>query len=227
MRRILVFAAVFTVFSLALLTGSAANAAFPGDNGVIAFTRFTHGQNDIWVVRPDSTGTQRLTKTVRADESFPDWNAAGTRVVFSKCTRSEFGNCDIWVMDADGGNKTRLTNTPNAQETWPAWSPDGTQIAFTSNISDTFQDIWVMDANGSNSVRLTTTSAFDAFPEWSPDGSRIAFTSDRVAPDDIWLVDPDGSNPERLTTGTRSTSARTGRPTGRRSRSRATGGTSG
>ena len=102
-----------------VLAASPAHATFPGDSGDIAFGRFTHGQNDIWVVAPDSTGTQRITSTLHANESFPDWNADGTKIAFSKCAQSKFGNCDIWVMDADGSNKTRLTMSPNNQETWP------------------------------------------------------------------------------------------------------------
>ena len=154
------------VLGLAVLVLAAppAHAAFPGNNGLIAFSRFTHGQNDIWVVDPDSTGTQRLTHTARRNEGLVDWNAAGTQIAFSRCARAEFGNCDIWVMDADGGNPTRLTTTPDAQETWPTWSPDGTQIAFTTNASDPLQDIWVMDANGANPMQLTATEGFDAFP---------------------------------------------------------------
>jgi len=97
------------------VTGPAANAAFPGDNGDIAFTRFSHGQNDIWVVQPDSTGTHRLTHTAHADESFPDWNATGTQVVYSKCAQSKFGNCDIWVM----GRRWRQQDAPDQHAEQP------------------------------------------------------------------------------------------------------------
>jgi Tol biopolymer transport system component len=90
-----------------LATVPAANAAFPGSNGDIAFGRFTHEQSDIWVVDADSTGTVRLTRTPRANEGMPDWNATGTRLAYSRCGRDEFSNCDIWAMNADGSGATR------------------------------------------------------------------------------------------------------------------------
>jgi Tol biopolymer transport system component len=178
-----------------------AHAAFPGTNGDIAFNRLVNRQFDIWVVDADSTSTVRLTRTARANEDMPDWNADGTQIAYARCGLGELSNCDIWVMDADGSNRTRLTTTPDAQETWPAWSPDGTKIAFTSNLDDPFQDVYVMDADGSNQIRLTTTLGFDAFPEWSPDGARIAFSSDRQALDDVFVMDADGSNQTRVTRG--------------------------
>ena len=39
-------------FATLVLAAPPAHAAFPGDNGLIAFSRFTHNQNDIWVVQP-------------------------------------------------------------------------------------------------------------------------------------------------------------------------------
>ena len=196
-------AGIAVVAALALAPATTASAAFPGANGDIAFGRSSQGQVDIWVVFPGVTGTARLTNTPNRDESMPDWNAAGTRLAYTRCAGSKLGNCDIFTMDADGSDVTRLTATPNVQETWPAWSPDGTQIAYTSNADDSFQDIWVMDDDGANQTRLTPVEGFDAFPEWSPDGTKIAFSSDRAALDDIWVIDADGGNPTRLTAGPR------------------------
>jgi Tol biopolymer transport system component len=197
-----------TLLALSLLVAPAADAAFPGSNGKIAFGHSGRKSNDIWVVDPGSGSKQRLTRTERANEAMPDWNAAGTHIAYSKCGRDQFSNCDIWVMNADGSEKTKLTSTtqpdpfsPFVQETWPTWSPDGTMIAYTSNAEDVFQDIWVMNADGSDQTRLTVNEAFDAFPEWSPNGTKIAFTSDRDEVDDIWVMGADGSDPVRLTTG--------------------------
>ena len=201
MRRCVLSLATIVVVGALLSPAPVARAAFPGANGDVVFGRFTGGQSDIVIAFASVTGTVRLTSTPDRNEAFPDWNANGTKIAYSRCGSGEFSNCEIFTMDADGSNKTRLTNTPGVQETWPAWSPDGTQIAFTSNQDDPFQDVWVMDADGQNPTKLTTQEGFDAFPEWSPDGTRIAYTSDRRALDDIWTMDPDGTNKTRLTVG--------------------------
>jgi TolB protein len=188
------------VAALWLAVAPAADAAFPGTNGPIVFSRDVQGQTELYTLDLATGVKTRLTTTKWAREGLPDWNADGTQIAYSRCGLSEFSNCDIWVMDADGTGQTRITHTP-FQETWPAWSPTGDRIVYTTNESDEFQDIWVMDADGSNRTQLTTFTGFDAFPEWSPDGSRIAFTSDRMAFDDIWVMDPDGTHLKRLTFG--------------------------
>lgn len=184
-----------------LVSMPSAHATFPGANGLIAFSRYVNGQNDIWVVREEAGRATRLTRSRAASEGMPDWTADPSRIAYSRCGVEELSNCDIWTMNADGSGKQRLTRTRNAQETWPAWSPDGAAIAFTSNAEDEFQDIYVMGADGSDVRNLTGMPGFDAFPEWSPDGTRIAFTSGRAGPDDIWVMGSDGSNPLQLTSG--------------------------
>ncbi|MEX1265049.1 MAG: hypothetical protein WEE66_14140 [Actinomycetota bacterium] len=185
-----------TIVAAALLPpGAVANAAFPGGNGDIAFGRSSKGQVDIWVVYAGVTGTRRLTDTPNRIESMPDWNAAGTRIAYVRCSSDELGNCDIFARDADGSNPTRLTSTPGVQETWPAWSPNGSAIAYTSNAQDSLQDIWVMDANGSNPVRLTSGPRVDERPDWAPDGTRIVFSRNGH----IWAMDDDGQNEMQLT----------------------------
>jgi Tol biopolymer transport system component len=122
---------LIATFAASLMATPVAHGAFPGDNGDIVFSRTVRNKTDIWVINRNTGEDQRLTRTRRPREILPDWNAAGTRVVYTKCGRGEFSNCDIWVMNADGSQKTRLTSTPvPVQETWPAWSPDGTMITY-------------------------------------------------------------------------------------------------
>src|SRR5713226_9724202 len=96
------------VMSIVLLQGlifvaiafvpSAAHAAFPGDNGKIAFAR----TGDIWVMNPDGSGQTDLTPG-GAPASFPAWSADGTRLAF---VRALGGHNQIFVMNADGTGQT-------------------------------------------------------------------------------------------------------------------------
>ena len=60
---------LFAIAAAFMLIGpAAADAAFPGQNGKIAFTRDVGGNEEIYVVNPDGTGLQNLTNHP-ADES--------------------------------------------------------------------------------------------------------------------------------------------------------------
>ena len=123
MRRFaLVGSAVLLSLTLSIMVVPAAHAAFPGGNGDIAFSRAIHDQSDIWIVFAGVTGTTNLTNTVNRLESQPDYNAAGTRIAYTRCT-TEFSNCDIWAMDADGANKTGSRSRPRCRRRGRAGRP--------------------------------------------------------------------------------------------------------
>lgn len=99
--RVLVVAlGVLVVFGAA----ESSRAAFPGQNGRIAFSR----DGDVWSVAADGSDEMNLTdhEALDADQR---WSADGTKIVF---TSDRSGNRDVWVMDADGGNPTQVTTDP-------------------------------------------------------------------------------------------------------------------
>jgi Tol biopolymer transport system component len=174
--------------------GDACDPSKFSDFLVFASTR--DGNSEIYVIRPDGTGTQRLT-TNAAFDAEPVWSPDGSKIAF---TSSRTGNGDVYVMSSDGSGATRLT-TVSAIDTSPAWSPDGTRIAFSTNRhgSSNFE-IYVMNADGSGQTRLTTNGAVDTLPVWSPDGTKIAFTSTRTGGGDVYTMNANGTAPARLTT---------------------------
>ena len=103
-RRTLSIAGTALTVAALFLPAFHANAAFPGANGDLVFARFTHGQNDLWVLDPLTSALTRLTDSPQRDEGLADWNADGTQIAFVRCSPSKLGNCDIWLMDADGSN---------------------------------------------------------------------------------------------------------------------------
>jgi Tol biopolymer transport system component len=193
--------------------GRSAHAAFPGQNGKIAFQSSRTGNFAIFVANPDGSGLVQLTFG-SADNGAPCWSPDGSKIVF---TSDRDGNYEIYSMNADGSNQIRLTDNPADDSPLgfpgPVWSPDGTKIAFTSDRDGNFE-IYSMDADGSNVVRLTNNPATDIDPAWSPDGTKIAFDSDRDGNREIYTMNSDGSNVVRLTNNPASDSDPTWSPDG-------------
>jgi TolB protein len=185
-------------------TQGPADAAFPGENGRIAFagSRVFHVSPEghttealeVITVSPDGTGTKQLTRA--SNSADPEFSPDGAKIAFSGPPSIDDRFSDIFVMARSGEGKKPLTDTDDRNELDPAWSPDGTRIAFlTEQPFGTQPDLWVMDADGSGKRRITDDAAYENGITWTPDGARIAFEKDG----DIWTVAPDGTGPRNLT----------------------------
>jgi dipeptidyl aminopeptidase/acylaminoacyl peptidase len=175
---------------------SAADAAFPGQNGRIAFmTR--QGTSDpssaIWTMDGAGANLDQLTSHA-VEDGMPAVSPDGQRIAF---TSNRDGNTEVYVMDQYGAGPVNLTNNA-ASDFDPAFSPDGQKIAFVSNRDGNFE-IYVMDADGSHQTRLTTDPAEDSAPTFSPDGQKIAFSRIVASNSHIFAMDANGSNPTDLT----------------------------
>jgi dipeptidyl aminopeptidase/acylaminoacyl peptidase len=226
------FLAAFAFLALgAWFESATAHAAFPGENGRIAFTK----SSDVWVMNPDGSEKTRLTCDGGAEG--PTWSPDGERIATS----------GISVIDADGRNRTLVGGGVS-----PVWSPTGERIAsvipgtrategevhvsnadgsgpsrpvwfFAVNLTRQVgggvpawsadgvialtrgfpSDIWTMDPDSGDETQLTDTPHTDEGPLWSPDGERIAFVRSvrSRANADLWLMSADGSAERRLTVG--------------------------
>ena len=85
------FAAVLALAAL-LVCASAAQAAFPGQNGKIAYVH----SGDIWTVDPDGTDAAQLTSGPASDAE-PNWSPDGKQIAFSSNRDS---GSQAYVMDA-------------------------------------------------------------------------------------------------------------------------------
>jgi len=202
---------------LALALPSSAGAAFPGQNGSIAFTTYQYdGDENIYAIAPDGTGLRRLT----ADTGFDDdaaWSPNGRRIAFASNRAHPEQACeglnsacdyDIYVMSADGSNVRRLTRDPGSDRE-PQWSPDGQRIVFASSRAQPplggphDADLYAMDADGRGQTRITADPGVDTQPAWSPDGSAIVFLrSDcefSCGVPHLFRVSPGGSGLAQLT----------------------------
>ena len=192
MRRTLTTLVAIGAAALLVAAAGPAGAAFPGQNGKIAFVSNRAGSNDIFSANPDGSGLVNLTATAGVDELDPAWSADGRRLAFVRAGA-------LWVMNADGSGQRQLTNSPAVDELdqTPAWSPDGLEIAVArSDISGNW-GIWIVPEGGGPARRLTSQlndAGRDQWPAWSPDGSTIAFSrSTRGFASQLALVPADGS----------------------------------
>jgi TolB protein len=94
-------------------------------DGVIAFSRLSSGNGDIFVIRPDGSDLRQLTSSAEQDES-PVFSPDGHWIAFE---RGFEGHRDVWLMRADGSHAHALVATAR-EEAQPAWSPDGETLLY-------------------------------------------------------------------------------------------------
>lgn len=165
-------------------------AAFPGENGKVAFESTRDGDREIFVMNPDGSEQVQVTDNAVGDVQ-PNWSPDGTEIAF--VSESE-GVGDIYVMNADGSGRTNVTNDPG-ENVQPHWSPDGSQIVF-----ERFNEIYAMNADGTEQTVIASDPVGNSLPAWSPDGSKISFRHCFVGTDcDVWAMNPDGTEKTRLT----------------------------
>jgi Tol biopolymer transport system component len=152
-------------------------------NGRIAYARYREvgrdARVDIYTVRPDGSGTRRL--TLNRTSSMPQWSPRGGRIAFRRDSGGNpwVGRFEIVVMGAGGTNKRVLaTGRSNGRFVDIAWSPNGRRIVYTTlGKGSNSRDIWVVRARTGDAKVLIGGAADQSGPVWSPDGTRIAYES--------------------------------------------------
>jgi TolB protein len=157
--------ATAAVFALGL--PAAAHAAFPGQNGRIAFT---DGGN-IWVMNADGSNAVNITndeELVGSDS--PQWSPDGTRIATTFLSVDNFLSSHIETMNADGTGRVALRRSALADQS-PDWSPDGTRLVFSYYSEFGPEGIRTRNVNGTD----VQPAGAGWNPTWSPNGTRIAF----------------------------------------------------
>ncbi len=159
------------------------NASFSFDDEWVVFTSERHGSADIFRVRADGMGLERLTDHAAYDDQAalsPD----GSLLAF--VSTRDMGSTDIYILDVKTGLVRNLTNTPGG-DFRPQWSPDGKTLAFSSDRGWKFEKatgrwehvhpvgVYLIGADGQGLHRLTPEGSFGGSPKWSSDGKRVAF----------------------------------------------------
>ena len=103
--------------------------AWSPDGGWIAFTSERNGSADLYRMKPDGTGLERLTDSPAYDDQAA-FSPDGQQIVF--VTTRANGTADLWTLDVRTHRAKALTSGPGG-DFRPSWSPDGSWIAFTSD----------------------------------------------------------------------------------------------
>ncbi|MDA0139526.1 PKD domain-containing protein, partial [Solirubrobacter sp. CPCC 204708] len=189
--------------------GTAAHAAYPGQEGRIAFV---DRANDLRVIKRDGTNSRTLAGIgggwVPAGIAV---SADGRRVAFgqqSYCEGCEYQQTRIAVVSADGGEPAVLylddegSTVVDVQD--PTWSPDGSQLIFSAEDLDSDRALYVIDVAGGAPRKLAISGVVEPHrPKWSPNGDRVAFTAqpDFNERERIYSAPVTGGAATRLTSG--------------------------
>ena len=174
---------------LALLAPSKATAAFPGENGRIAYHRDA-GLDDsgVFTIRPDGSQPQRLIPGVQ-----PSWSPNGERLAFVSIS-------NIFVANVDGGGVRQVVDS-GYDIPAPAFSPSGNRIVFSgAPRTRRATGIWTIRTDGTGLRRIVGGIELDR-PQYSPNGKRIVFDGAPRANKKagIWTIRPSGTRLRRLT----------------------------
>jgi hypothetical protein len=208
---------IVAVIASAVLCGALAampaQAAFPGQNGKIAF----QSGGRIWTMNPDGTDKLPLTTGggARGDDDAV-WSPDGTQVAFHRLAGSNQFCCaeELNVIDADGSDLRRVSGWADN----PSFAPTGSRLAFIDPEecfefdhcdNHSLRALATMSVDGTDRMYLTNPARFESdLPyfhvgeaSWSPTSDTIAFTANPLDGSGfhIYTIQADGSGLTRLT----------------------------
>jgi len=168
----------------AFFAPTAADAAFPGANGLIVFAssrvgavRWCHAQhqgNQLFEVQPGDSDAVQLTCT-SGNDLHPFVSPDGSEVVFSNVVRG--GPSRLFTLPLPPGQLSRPTrptpvsDTSNASDDYPSWSPTGDTIVFQRTIPGGNAQLYLENVSNPSSaapVFPSPTGFNDSEPVFDP-----------------------------------------------------------
>ncbi|NRR34166.1 PD40 domain-containing protein [Oxalobacteraceae bacterium] len=192
-------------------TGYDYHASFSGDKQWVVFTseRDGLGQSNIYRVKADGTGLQRLTNHIAVDDAavFCPTDSNIVAFVSSRNGTSGFGTANIWTLNIATGALKNVTGTLGFDPTKPhgyfrpSWSADGKWLAFSSDTGTNWRGhdlpngwertqesaIYIIKPDGSGWKKVASNTGYsDGSPSWSPDGTSVVYYE--IAQESTWGV---------------------------------------
>src|SRR5262245_33530490 len=176
MRRGLLLSAVLAIALSSVAVAPVADAAFPGQNGPIAYVTTAGDHKAIYTVDAHGADPRPLIDLGSGRDAInPAWSWDGQSIAFAGQT-SPGGPFAIYVANADGTGTPQQITTPPVSDTDPTWEPYGTQIAFTRRLDGDARVIAIVTLS-TETVATLPVPGVSMEPSWSPNGRSIAFAN--------------------------------------------------
>jgi Tol biopolymer transport system component len=162
------------------------NPALSPDGRLVALSRSTEGNVDIWTLDLARRVLSRFTSDPRP-EIYPVWSPDGTRIAYAKPNGSSFGfNLYQRTTGGAGGEVALLESSQNMIP--EDWSSDGRFLSYITSDSTGRWDLAALPLGGtSKPIQITKTPYSEMGSQFSPDGHWIAFESDESGRNEIYV----------------------------------------
>jgi Tol biopolymer transport system component len=147
------------------------------DGQWVTFGRQTDGHMDIWVIRPDGTGEQQVTRAADWEEGAPFFMPDSDHIIFRAWRRADQKKTKptpmtVFSIRRDGSDWRRHT-FDNGMNWHPTPAPDGRHYVFVRAETPTNWEIYLGDLAGGEPRRLTYYDKMDILAQVSPDGKKM------------------------------------------------------
>jgi Tol biopolymer transport system component len=205
--------------ALAAVAALPAAAKYPGNNGLVAFTRFDPGTGDSHVVVANPDGSQEAQLPPDA-AGLPFWSPDGSQILLTICCPNGPPRPAIVNADGTGFNLLSVPDLPtDGAVVCRAWSPDAAQLLcqFMGNTDPSLDGIYTIRASDGAVLKRLTVNPFpptDGFGggdipgDFSPDGTQFVFmrampgagpVADRNQSGALFVENSDGTGLHQIT----------------------------